>query len=114
MFHCSICSTLASHSTSDGYLAPKRFVGCDHKYWGDSDFNPTADPNPRLERVKVGNETWTALGGLNGGEVSHKVNREVVLLVDAPALYDRLREVLVFLHDWTFTTRCKTKDRVFA
>ncbi len=25
------------------------FVGCDHKYWGDGQSNPIADPNPRLQ-----------------------------------------------------------------
>ena len=139
----------------------------EHKFWGDSDSNPIADPNPRLVRlidaarrgarvrllldslfddaedprsnratadylhelaaaegldmevrlanptggglhakvmlVRVGNETWSAVGSLNGGEVSHKLNREVVLLVDHPAVYDRLSEV--FLHDWALITR---------
>ena len=42
------------------------------------------------------------MGSLNGGEVSHKVNREVVLLVDHPLVYDRLAEV--FLYDWTSVT----------
>ena len=55
--------------------------------------------------VRVGNETWSAVGSLNGGEISHKLNREVVLLVDHPAIYDRLLEV--FLHDWALTTRCR-------
>ncbi|MBI1293693.1 hypothetical protein GC175_01895 [bacterium] len=27
------------------------FVGCDHKYWGDSTSNPIADPNPRLQAL---------------------------------------------------------------
>lgn len=134
----------------------------EHKYWGDGDSNPIADPNPRLEAmidaarrgatvrvlldsffdepealranratvdylnliaqtegldmiaatgnptgggihmklvlVQIGGETWTALGSLNGGEVSHKINREVVLLVDHPTVYDRLLEV--FAWDW--------------
>lgn len=139
----------------------------EHKYWGDADSNPTADPNPRLEAVidaarrgarvrllldslfddgeslrsnratvdyvraiaaaegldldaRLGNptgggihakimlvqvdgETWTALGSLNGGEVSHKLNREVVLMVDDPLVYERLLEV--FQHDWALVTR---------
>jgi phosphatidylserine/phosphatidylglycerophosphate/cardiolipin synthase-like enzyme len=134
----------------------------EHKYWGDADSNPVADPNPRLEMliaaarrgatvrvlldglfdrpeelranratveylntlaanegldlqaatgnptgggihmklvlVQVGGATWVALGSLNGGEVSHKVNREVVLLVDAPTVYNRL--AAVFAWDW--------------
>jgi cardiolipin synthase A/B len=142
-------------------------VGCDHKHWGNSDSNPVADPNPRLERlidaarrgarvrilldslydrpedlrsnratadyvhavaasenldmevrlanpaggglhaklvlIRLGNETWSVVGSLNGGEVSHKVNREVVLLTDLPGVFERLLEV--FLHDWTLVTR---------
>lgn len=134
----------------------------EHKFWGDGDSNPVADPNPRLEaliaaarrgatvrvllddyfddpserrsnaataaylnalaaaegldlQARVGNPTggglhakwllaeidgitWSAVGSLNGGEVSHKLNREVVLLVDAPAVYARLAEVFVW--DW--------------
>jgi cardiolipin synthase A/B len=34
--------------------------------------------------------TWPAVGSLNGGEISHKANREVVLLNDIPANYERL------------------------
>ncbi len=33
----------------------------------------------KLVLVRVGGETWSAVGSLNGGEVSHKINREVVL-----------------------------------
>ncbi len=47
------------------------------------------------------------LGSLNGGEVSHKINREVVLL-DHPAVYDRLQEV--FLHDWSGRHALETKS----
>jgi hypothetical protein len=50
-----------------------------------------------------GGETWSAVGSLNGGEASHKLNRAVVLLVDLPAVYNRLLEV--FLHDWALTIR---------
>ncbi len=154
-------------SALDGCLAPKKVVGCDHKYWGDGDSNPIADPNPRLHLLieaarrgakvrvlldglfdepealrsnhataqylatvataegldlvgAVGNPTgggihakwllaringvtWSTVGNLNGGEISHKVNREVVLMVDHPLVYDRLLEV--FLHDWALVTR---------
>jgi cardiolipin synthase A/B len=38
------------------------------------------------------------VGSLNGGEVSHKLNREVVVMVDHPATYGRLAEV--FGWDW--------------
>lgn len=135
----------------------------EHKYWGDGDSNPIADPNPRLQLLvdaarrgtkvrilldsffdepealrsnratvdylaalsaaegldiigavgnptgggihakwfmaNVGGERWAAVGSLNGGEVSHKINREVMLLVNQPLVYDRLLEV--FWHDWT-------------
>ena len=53
--------------------------------------------------ARVGGVTWSAVGSLNGGEVSHKVNREVVLLVDQPAFYDQLLEV--FLRDWREDTQ---------
>src|SRR5690606_742600 len=66
--------------------------------------NPTGGGiHAKIALVQVDGETWSAVGSLNGGEVSHKVNREIVLLVDSPAVYDRLREV--FLHDWTLVTR---------
>lgn len=49
--------------------------------------NPTGGGiHMKLELVKVGDETWTAIGSLNGGEVSHKINREVVLMVEQPTL----------------------------
>jgi cardiolipin synthase A/B len=61
--------------------------------------NPTGGGiHAKLVLVRVGGETWSAVGSLNGGEVSHKINREVVLLVDAPAVYDRLSKV--FWWDW--------------
>jgi hypothetical protein len=40
---------------------------------------------------------------LNGREISHKLNREVVLLVDHPLVYERL--LVVFLHDWALSAR---------
>jgi cardiolipin synthase A/B len=150
-----------------GCSIPQTFVGCGHKYWGDGDSNPVADPNPRLQLLTdaarrgakvrllldsffdepealrsnqatveylaaiasaegldiagaVGNPTgggihakwllarvdgvtWSAVGSLNGGEISYKVNREVVLMVNHPAVYNRLLEV--FLHDWTLIIR---------
>ncbi|RIK54098.1 MAG: hypothetical protein DCC57_07250 [Chloroflexi bacterium] len=53
--------------------------------------------------VQVDGETWSAVGSLNGGEVSYKLNREVVLMVNQPLVYDHLLEV--FLHDWARVTR---------
>jgi phosphatidylserine/phosphatidylglycerophosphate/cardiolipin synthase-like enzyme len=134
----------------------------EHKHWGDTESNPIADPNPRLQMiveaarrgarvrllldsffddgeslrsnratadyvralaaaegldmearlgnptgggihaklmlVRLGQERWSAVGSLNGGEVSHKLNREVVVLTDLPAIYERL--VQVFMWDW--------------
>jgi cardiolipin synthase A/B len=53
--------------------------------------------------ARVDGVTWSAVGSLNGGEISHKVNREVVLIVDHPLVYEHLLQV--FLHDWTLVTR---------
>ena len=61
--------------------------------------NPTqAGLHAKLVLVRLGAETWSAIGSLNGGEVSYKLNREVVLMVDYPAIYSRL--YAVFDHDW--------------
>jgi phosphatidylserine/phosphatidylglycerophosphate/cardiolipin synthase-like enzyme len=53
--------------------------------------------------ARVDGVTWSAVGSLNGGEISYKINREVVLMVDHPLVYDRLMEV--FLHDWALVMR---------
>jgi hypothetical protein len=53
--------------------------------------------------ARVNGVTWSAVGSLNGGEISYKVNREVVLMVDHPLVYERLLEV--FLHDWALVMR---------
>ena len=53
--------------------------------------------------ARVGGVRWPAVGSLNGGEISYKVNREVVLMVDQPLIYERLLEI--FLHDWALVTR---------
>lgn len=61
--------------------------------------NPTGGGlHAKLVLVRVGGATWSAVGSLNGGEVSHKLNREVMLLTDQPAIYARLAEV--FAWDW--------------
>jgi cardiolipin synthase A/B len=66
--------------------------------------NPTGGGiHAKLYLVRVGNEHWPAAGSLNGGEVSHKLNREVLLLVDSALVYERL--LGVFLHDWAWTPR---------
>jgi len=61
--------------------------------------NPTlAGIHAKLLLVQLDQQAWSAVGSLNGGEVSHKLNREVVLLTDMQRIYERLREV--FEWDW--------------
>lgn len=61
--------------------------------------NPTGGGiHAKLVLVRLGDAHWSAVGSLNGSEVSHKLNREVVLLVNAPGIYTRLLDV--FRHDW--------------
>jgi cardiolipin synthase A/B len=56
--------------------------------------NPTGGGiHAKVVLVRVGGETWSAVGSLNGGEVSHKINREVVLITDRSEVYARLAEV---------------------
>jgi phosphatidylserine/phosphatidylglycerophosphate/cardiolipin synthase-like enzyme len=62
--------------------------------------NPTGGGiHAKLLLVRIGSEQWTALGSLNGGEGSYKLNREVIVLVEQPDIYARLAEV--FAWDWT-------------
>ena len=64
--------------------------------------NPTAGGiHAKLLLARIGGETWSAVGSLNGGEVSFKLNREVVLLLDSPAIFARLHAV--FDHDWAIS-----------
>ena len=61
--------------------------------------NPTGlGIHAKVALVQVGAERWTAVGSLNGSEVSYKLNREVLLLTDAPAIHQRLQEL--FQWDW--------------
>lgn len=61
--------------------------------------NPTAGGiHAKLVLVRTGGEWWSAVGSLNGGETSHKLNREVVLMVEHPEIYARLYSV--FERDW--------------
>ena len=61
--------------------------------------NPTGGGiHAKLVLASIGGERWSAVGSLNGSESSHKINREVVLLVDRPEIYARLIDV--FEHDW--------------
>jgi len=61
--------------------------------------NPTGGGiHAKLVLVRTGGQWWSAVGSLNGGEVSHKLNREVVLMVEHPEIYARLYSV--FERDW--------------
>jgi hypothetical protein len=40
--------------------------------------------------AQVGSVKWSAVSGLNGREISSKINREMVLMADQPVIYDRL------------------------
>ena len=48
--------------------------------------------------AQIGGEGWTIVGGLNGGEVSAKLNREMALLTGSDEVYDYLADV--FRYDW--------------
>jgi phosphatidylserine/phosphatidylglycerophosphate/cardiolipin synthase-like enzyme len=61
--------------------------------------NPTGGGiHAKLVLVRLGETRWSAVGSLNGSEVSHKLNREIVLLTDQPAVHARLADL--FRHDW--------------
>lgn len=61
--------------------------------------NPTgAGIHAKAGLIRLDGAGWAAVGSLNGGEVSHKLNREVLLLVQSRPIYDRLRQV--FESDW--------------
>ena len=61
--------------------------------------NPTQGGiHAKVLLIRVGAAHWSAVGSLNGSEVSHKLNREVVLLTDLVGVYTRLAEV--FAWDW--------------
>jgi cardiolipin synthase len=157
-----LLALLAQAGAGDEILVQQLY---EHKYWGASESNPIADPNPRLEAMldaarrgarvrilldsffdeenslrsnratvdyvsavaaaegldlaartgnptgggihakmvllKVGDTSWSAVGSLNGSEASHKLNRELVLLLDLPPVHARLVEL--FAHDWTLS-----------
>ena len=64
--------------------------------------NPTLGGiHAKLALVRLGAERWAAVGSLNGGEISHKLNREVLMLTDLAGVYERLHEV--FSWDWAQT-----------
>jgi cardiolipin synthase A/B len=64
--------------------------------------NPTLGGiHAKVVLVRVGHRYWSAIGSLNGGEVSHKLNREVMVLMDVTEVYTRLAEV--FAWDWVRT-----------
>ena len=61
--------------------------------------NPTlAGIHAKVVLVRLGDARWSAVGSLNGSEISHKLNREVVVITDVAAVYARLAEV--FAWDW--------------
>jgi hypothetical protein len=61
--------------------------------------NPTGlGIHAKVSLFQIGNEHWSAVGSLNGGEISNKLNREVVLLVENEGIYARIRDV--FEADW--------------
>ncbi len=61
--------------------------------------NPTlAGIHAKVVLVRLGHAYWSAVGSLNGSEISHKLNREVVVITDVTAIYLRLAEV--FAWDW--------------
>lgn len=61
--------------------------------------NPTQGGiHAKVLLIRIGAAHWSAVGSLNGSEVSHKLNREVVLLTDLVGVYTRLAEV--FAWDW--------------
>jgi cardiolipin synthase A/B len=62
--------------------------------------NPTGGgQHAKIVLLRIGDETWFAVGSLNGGEISHKLNREVLFLTDQRDVHARLAEV--FAWDWT-------------
>jgi len=64
--------------------------------------NPTLGGiHAKLALVRLGAERWSAVGSLNGGETSHKLNREVMVMTDLAGVYERLKEV--FTWDWAQT-----------
>lgn len=61
--------------------------------------NPTLGGiHAKVMLFQIGEERWSGVGSLNGGEVSHKLNREVMVLTDFVAIHARLRDV--FIWDW--------------
>lgn len=61
--------------------------------------NPTQGGiHAKVVLVRLGNQYWSAVGSLNGGEISHKLNREVVVITNVEAVYQRL--AAVFAWDW--------------
>ena len=53
--------------------------------------NPTGDIHAKRYLVCVGDEHLSAVGSVNGGENSHKLNREEALLTEMPRINARLK-----------------------
>lgn len=64
--------------------------------------NPTGQGiHNKLVLARIGGQGWVAAGSLNGGEVSAKLNRELVLLVGSNEAYEHLAPI--FWYDWDVT-----------
>ncbi len=64
--------------------------------------NPTGEGiHNKMVLARIGGQGWAAVGSLNGGEVSAKLNREMVLLVGSSEVYHYL--AAVFWYDWDVT-----------
>jgi len=50
--------------------------------------NPTLGGiHAKIVLVRLGDHYWSAVGSLNGGEISHKLNRKVVVVTDLAAVF---------------------------
>lgn len=64
--------------------------------------NPTGQGiHNKLVLARIGGQGWVVAGSLNGGEVSAKLNREVVLLAGSNEAYEHLAPI--FWYDWNVT-----------
>lgn len=61
--------------------------------------NPTGEGiHNKMVLAQIGGQGWVVVGSLNGGEVSAKLNREMVLKVASTEAYNYLAEL--FWYDW--------------
>ena len=52
----------------------------------------------KLHLLAIGDERWVVLGSVNGGEVSNKLNREMMIALQSAQAHAALTRV--FLDDW--------------